>query len=202
MPRKKPTKTFIDADHPKGTIISPDKVPEGIRPPTLSIPSRRSKYDPGMCEELINHCKTGLSVRASLTKMGVLHITSEGWSKRYPEWRDAIRFAKECCVLWWEEVGISGVFAGKEINTGIWIFGMKNHSDWVDKKEAKILGHDGGSIKVEGRTWLDVVRAAAPRLPDPTVSPQYAPGAAALLEESGAVPVDAKVIDAEAEDEM
>ena len=108
----------------------------GEKPSTRPI-GRPTKYKPEYCEMLIEHMSGGLSFESFAGVINVNQDTLHEWVKVWPEFSEAKKLAFAKCQLWWEKVGISGLWSTKDssFNTGVYCFNMKNRFKWTDKVE-------------------------------------------------------------------
>lgn len=100
---------------------------------------RPSLYKPEYCQMLIDHMSSGLSFESFAGLIGVCRATVYNFEKNQ-EFLDAKRVAFEKNRLFWEKVGIEGMFmGGKEnpFNATVWVFNMKNRFNWKDKTEVR-----------------------------------------------------------------
>ena len=100
---------------------------------------RPSKYKPEYCEQLIEHCKQGLSFEAFAGSIPVHKDTIYEWAKKYPEFDEAKRTGAALSLLFWEKLGVAGA-VGKVpgFNPTTWIFNMKNRFGWRDRQELEV----------------------------------------------------------------
>lgn len=102
---------------------------------------RPTKYDPAMCQELIDFMAQGYSKEATAAKLGIAKDTLYAWDKKHTEFSDAIKEGEIKSLLFWEKTGMAGML-GKlpGFNSTAWIFNMKNRHKWADKQETKVTG--------------------------------------------------------------
>lgn len=98
---------------------------------------RPTKFEEKFCEALIEHMSQGLSFESFAGVIGVDRDTIYEWVKVNPSFSDAKKIATSFCLLFWEKIGIAGVWNTKEtqLNTGNYVFQMKNRFKWTDKVE-------------------------------------------------------------------
>jgi len=108
-----------------------------------------TKFRPEYCAMLIEHMSRGLSFETFGAKIDVCRATIYNWEKENPEFLDAKKIAFDKCQLFWEEKCIEHIVSisenerdgqyskssTKTLNTGAWIFNMKNRFKWTDKSE-------------------------------------------------------------------
>lgn len=109
---------------------------------------RPSKYKEEYCELLIKHMEQGLSFETFGATIGVSKQTLYDWVNAHSLFLDAKKTAFLKCQLFWEQLGIDGVFSTKAsaLNTGVWVFNMKNRFGWRDKIE---IEQTVAEIKIE-----------------------------------------------------
>jgi len=101
-------------------------------------PGQPTKYKPEFCEMLIDHMKDGLSFECFAAICDVCKKTLFNWLKEYPEFLHSKKRADAHCQLWWEKEGKKGLWNKPNqptLNTGNWVFQMKNRFHWKDKTE-------------------------------------------------------------------
>jgi hypothetical protein len=106
------------------------KKPKKIGAPTI--------YKPEYCQAVIDHMSQGLSFETFGASIGVDRSITYEWAHRHPEFAEAKKRAFDLCQIFWEKVGIEGVWSdarGKNLNTGVWVFNMKNRFRWTDRME-------------------------------------------------------------------
>lgn len=113
---------------------------------------RPTKYEEQYCQWVIDHMAKGLSVESFA---GVVHVSKSTlyeWMDNFPEFSDAVKEGREQSRLFWEKIGIDGLFnhsepgvGSKSFNTANWIFQMKNRfkEEWRDKQEHDHSSSDG-----------------------------------------------------------
>lgn len=105
-----------------------------VKPKVLGRPT---KYKEEYCEQLIEHMSEGLSFESFGAVIDVNSDTLHEWVKVHPVFSDAKKMAFTKCRLFWEKIGIEGIWnvEGKSLNTGNYCFQMKNRFKWTDKVE-------------------------------------------------------------------
>ena len=61
-----------------------------------------SKYDPAMCETMIEMGKLGASQKMIWSQLGISKSTAESYKKKYPEFADALDLALVHAQSFWE----------------------------------------------------------------------------------------------------
>lgn len=97
---------------------------------------RPTKYKPEYDEKLVIHMAQGLSFEAFAGDIDVNQDTLHEWVKVHPSFSEAKKRAFAKCQIFWERIGIRGLFVEKgeaPLNTGVWVFNMKNRFKWTDR---------------------------------------------------------------------
>lgn len=102
-----------------------------------NLGGRPTKYKPEYCQMLIDHMSEGLSFESFAAIIDVNRETLYDWSRKIDEFSDAKKRAFDKSQLWWEKIGIEGLWNSKDssLNTGVYVFNMKNRFKWTDKVE-------------------------------------------------------------------
>jgi hypothetical protein len=91
----------------------------------------------------------GKSVVQFCAKIGIHRDTFYEWVNSNPIFSDTYKKAVELCESYWEDIGKRGILGlsiknddGTEskINTGMYVFYMKNRFHWKDRSEQEISG--------------------------------------------------------------
>lgn len=99
---------------------------------------RPTDYKPEYCDLVIEHMAKGYSFESFAGLVDAHKDTIYEWLKSHPEFTDAKKKATDKCRLFWESVGIEGVWnhpEEKTLNTGNYVFQMKNRFKWTDRVE-------------------------------------------------------------------
>lgn len=110
---------------------------------------RPTKYKPEYCQLIIEHCSKGYSIESFAGLVGVHQDTIREWTLNYPDFSASKKEAIERSRLFWETIGINHILdenivetegnkrisTTKKLNTGVWVFNMKNRFRWVDRHE-------------------------------------------------------------------
>lgn len=92
------------------------------------------KYDPAMCEKIIELMKDGLCITEVAYELNIARSTIYVWMETYPELSDAIKIGKEFEEGNWRKHGRTNLY-NKEFNSTLWYMNMKNRFGWKDKQE-------------------------------------------------------------------
>jgi hypothetical protein len=115
---------------------------------------RPSKYDEKFCQMLIDHMAKGLSYETFGPSINVAQSTVELWEK-HPEFSGAKKEAFGKCRLFWESIGIEGIWNekdGRVLNTGNYVFQMKNRFKWTDRVEVQGSGDESKPLVLAYKT--------------------------------------------------
>ena len=117
----------------------------------MTVRGRPSKYDPAMCERIIELGKTGASQCEMAAELGIHWTTFEDWRDNRPDFSEAVKQSVKLSQAWWEKNGRIATFGGCEgFNATSYIFQMKNRfaDDWRDKQEREMSGTTTTVIQV------------------------------------------------------
>lgn len=113
---------------------------------------RPTKYKEEYCDMLIEHMSKGFSFETFAAVIDVNQDTLHEWAKVNPIFSEAKKTAFLKCRYFWENIGIEGLWnepLGRTLNTGVWVFNMKNRFKWSDRVEVSgddekpiVLGYD------------------------------------------------------------
>lgn len=109
---------------------------------------RPTKYKEEFCERLIEHMSRGLSFETFGASIGVSREVAFNWVKVHPDFLNAKKEAFDRCQLFWENIGVEGIWNqpnGKILNTGNYVFQMKNRFKWTDRVE--VSGVEDAEVK-------------------------------------------------------
>lgn len=120
---------------------------------------RPSKYDPAMCETVIQCGREGMGKAEMAAELDIAYSNFDRWQHEHPEFQDSVKEAVRQSQAWWEKMGRVSTFGGVDgFNATSYIFQMKNRfrADWNDTVKSEHSGPDGGAIPVEiKRTIVD-----------------------------------------------
>lgn len=108
---------------------------------------RPTKYDPAMCETVIELGAKGASRAEIAMELGIHWDTFHEWQKQHPAFSDAIKRAMQLAQGWWEKKGREATFASEGFNATSYIFQMKNRfrDEWSDR----VVNENTGTVKIE-----------------------------------------------------
>lgn len=89
--------------------------------------ARKSKYRKEYCGKVIQLMQDGKSIAQVARELGVSVSTIGNWEKNpeFPEFQEAMSYARDYAKAWWEELG-RNIAAGEiKANPTAWIYNMK-----------------------------------------------------------------------------
>jgi hypothetical protein len=92
-------------------------------------PKGSEKWNPKYCDELIEHMREGYSFSSFGANCNCTVQTLKYWCEKYPEFAHAKAIGEVHNLKHWEKLSHS------KMDTGKWIFNMKNRFGWMDKRE-------------------------------------------------------------------
>jgi transposase len=128
---------------------------------------RPTKYDPAMCETVIELGMLGKSKMQIAAKLGISRETLYEWKKQNKDFSDSIKKSMTFSQTFWEAQGEKGLWGGKEFNATVFCFVMKNrfHEDYKDKHEVEQTSNPfrgvWEAIAANGRAQEEAAKAAA-----------------------------------------
>lgn len=96
---------------------------------------RPPEYKPEYCELLLTHMSKGLSYETFAATIGTSRQTLYNWEKQYEDFLYTKRIAQDQCQLFWEKIGVEGLYSTKEgpnLQQNLWMFNMKARFRWKD----------------------------------------------------------------------
>jgi hypothetical protein len=114
---------------------------------------RPTKYDKDVHPlEFIKFSSEGRSLTACAAFMGIHKETVYAWGKdkTKPEFSDAIKVGKVLRLVWWENEGKKGLWAGKSFNAAVYCFSMKNlfTEEYKDRHEVDLGKNTQKTLKL------------------------------------------------------
>lgn len=98
---------------------------------------RPTKYDPLMCDQVIECGKQGMSIEETCVELDISDDSWYRWSDEesgHKEFCESIKRHKALCYAWWMKEGRTQLQNTKFSFTG-WYMNMKNRFGWKDKSE-------------------------------------------------------------------
>lgn len=90
-------------------------------------------------------------------KFEIDRSTLYDWAEQHPEFSTTLRRAKVLEQEWWENTGREGIGA-ERFNALVWKTSVQARfkEDYTERKVQEVTGKDGGAIKHEHETKLDL----------------------------------------------
>lgn len=102
---------------------------------------RPTKYEPEMCETVIELGRDGAGVAEIAAELDVSRQTVYNWKDEHPEFLDAVNRARDLSQAWWEKQGRKGIWSRK-FNASAYKLQVMNRfpADWRDKQDISVEG--------------------------------------------------------------
>lgn len=126
---------------------------------------RPSKYEPEFCQRVIDFMAKGYSKEACAGELNIMKSTLYEWEKAHEDFSNALKQGVELSRLFWEDIALKHIThtaKGKQLNSTVWIFNMKNRFGWSDKKEIELGEKAAKSFGFK----LDVLPESVDQAPD------------------------------------
>lgn len=107
---------------------------------------RPSKYDPSMCEKVIEWGKQGKSKTWMAAELGISKQRIYDWEEQHEEFRDAITRAMALSQQWWEDAGQSGLYV-QGFNAGVYNKQMSNRFPDEHRETSNVNQTVSGNMK-------------------------------------------------------
>ena len=104
---------------------------------------RPTKYNPAMCDQVIECGREGMTLAEMAAALGVDRATLRDWRETHDEFSRSVKRGLDLAQAWWERQGRVATFGGCDgFNATSYIFQMKNRfsEDWRDRHETEISG--------------------------------------------------------------
>ena len=117
---------------------------------------RPTKYEASFCKLVVELGSEGKSHAQISAALGVTRETLYQWAEEKPEFSDAMSFARDLSLSWWEDQAQRGIWAGKEFNAAAWNKSVTARFplDYGERKAVELTGKDGGAFKTESTVTL------------------------------------------------
>jgi hypothetical protein len=125
---------------------------------------RPTKYDPAICEKVIEYGKRGKSKAWMCAELGIYPQMMAEWVAAHPEFGEAIARAVTLSQHWWEDAGQNGMFMGTQnFQASIWnrAMGARFPDDWREKSTLALETPDLSGMSKDD--LLEIRRIAAER---------------------------------------
>ena len=100
---------------------------------------RPTKYDPKMCERVVDCGKEGYSRAELAAELGIAIQTMHNWEAAHPDFLEATTRARDLALAWWNRQGSKGIWA-KSFNAAAYRLQVMNRfpRDWRDRQEVVV----------------------------------------------------------------
>ena len=98
-----------------------------------------SKYDPAMCERIVELGRLGFTQKAMWSDIGISKSTADKWRKDNPDFAEAVSRATTESQAWWEREGMANL-SNRTYNTGLYEVMTKSMfpEDYREVKDNKV----------------------------------------------------------------
>jgi hypothetical protein len=105
-----------------------------------------SKYEPKMCETIIDMGKEGASKKMMWSQLGISSSTADNWCKKYPEFAEAVGIAMVHAQSYWETQLLANV-ENKNFNSRLVEIALRGQfqQDYRETRDTKV------DVKVEAK---------------------------------------------------
>jgi transposase len=102
---------------------------------------RPTKYDPKLCDRVVQLGSQGYSKAMIACELGVVRQTLDNWCEAHPEFLDAMTRAREASLAWWERQGLEGIWS-RDFNAHAYRLQVLNRfpDEWRDHKSLELHG--------------------------------------------------------------
>lgn len=110
-----------------------------VIPAPLKKIGRPTKYNPAMCDKIIELMSDGKSKTTACVELGIYLDACNAWEKKYKEFSAAVKRGEELCERWWVEAGRKNLW-NKQFQAVLWMMNMSNRFGWNRKVEGTVKG--------------------------------------------------------------
>lgn len=111
-------------------------------------PSPKSKYDPAMCQTMIELGKEGASQKIMWSTIGISKATAAAYKEKYPEFAEALDLALVHSQAYWERMMLANV-ENKNFNTRMVEIAVRGQFGDTYKDNREIKADIKNEIKVD-----------------------------------------------------
>lgn len=123
---------------------------------------RPSKYNPEYCQQVIDHCSAGKSLKSFACSIDVHMDTLLEWKSKYPEFSVAYETAKQKAEMWWEDIATAAVNdKRKYINVDLYKFMAKVRFRWSDAQQVEITTNDSKELEELKEKYKQLINVKA-----------------------------------------
>lgn len=122
---------------------------------------RPTKYEPWMCEKIVEIMSQGGAKVEAASAIGVSRDTFNQWEKDADkqEFSDAVKTGEQLSQTWWLSTGRKNL-ENQKFSAALWYMNMKNRFGWTDKTEVNQRITTFAPLEIS-RPALDVTEIAA-----------------------------------------
>lgn len=115
---------------------------------------RPSKYDPALCDKVVELGRQGKSVEQISSALGFHYKTLLYWSETHPEFLEAMELAKQYEMAYWEDLGSQYIVEAPQsakLNTGLWSRSMAARfpAKYRENSKVEVTGKNDKPIQVD-----------------------------------------------------
>lgn len=111
-------------------------------------PANKSKYDPAMCQTMIELGKEGASQKIMWSVLGISKATAAAYKEKYPEFAEALDLALVHSQAYWERMMLANV-DNKNFNTRMVEIAVRGQFGETYKDNREIKADIKNEIKVD-----------------------------------------------------
>ena len=114
---------------------------------------RPSKYDPALCDKVVELGRQGKSVEQISSALGFHYKTLLYWAETHPEFLEAMELAKQYELAYWEDLGSQYIVEAPQsakLNTGLWSRSMAARfpAKYRENSKVEVTGKNDKPIQV------------------------------------------------------
>lgn len=121
---------------------------------------RPTKYDPAMCEKVVEEMKTGATREEMAGFLGIHVDTFYEWLDRYQDFSDAVSLGDQYAKLWWMKKGRESL-EKRVFREHLYATNMANRFGWRSRVEHS--GDEKNPVRVITVSKMDVCEAEETR---------------------------------------
>jgi len=115
---------------------------------------RPSKYDPALCDKVVELGRQGKSVEQISSALGFHYKTLLYWSETHPEFLEAMELAKQYEMAYWEDLASQYIVEAPQsakLNTGLWSRSMAARfpAKYRENSKVEVTGKNDKPIQVD-----------------------------------------------------
>jgi hypothetical protein len=115
---------------------------------------RPTKYDPALCEKVVELGKLGKSRWAIASELGITPNNLKEWEAVHEDFRAALAISRQDSLAYWEALAENHMIefpGGPKINTGLWSRSMAARfpEQYRENSKVELTGKNDGPIEVD-----------------------------------------------------